>query len=137
MYLNLLLFPSVGISLILSSSFSSGNGTVDNPYIISTGEELSYFKSLIEGNNSDVYNDKYYALGSDINLDNHEWIAIGNSLGQFKCYFDGRGFTIKNIKTFLSESHKHLQMQSDSSDWCNTVEDNFSSSFSKLKAVPY
>ena len=90
-----------GVSV--SSSFSSGNGTVDNPYIISTGEELSYFKSLIEGNNSDIYNDKYYALGSDINLDNHEWIAIGNSLGQFKGYFDGRGFTIKNIKMVNSQ----------------------------------
>lgn len=83
----------------IASSFSLGNGTEDNPYLISNGEELAFFKELIEGTNSAIYNDKYYALSNNINLDNHEWIAMGNSLDNlFKGHFDGAGYTIKNVK---------------------------------------
>lgn len=83
----------------IASSFSLGNGTLENPYLISNGEELAYFKQLIESSKSDAYNDKYYALSNNIDLDNHEWISIGNSDSNiFKGYFDGRGYTIKNLK---------------------------------------
>ncbi len=80
----------------IASSFSLGNGTIENPYLISNGEELAYFKQVIESNS--IYSDKYYALSNNINLDNHEWIAIGNRDNIFKGHFDGRGYTIKNIK---------------------------------------
>ncbi len=82
-----------------ASSFSSGNGTVDNPYIINNGEEFYYFKLLIEGDHSNIYNDKYYKLGNNINLDNHEWNPIN---GTFKGNFDGNGYAIKNAKIINS-----------------------------------
>ena len=47
-----------GVSV--ASSFSRGNGSEENPYVISNGEEFVYFKNLIEGANSDNYKDKYY-----------------------------------------------------------------------------
>ena len=79
----------------VASSFSAGNGTFDNPYIIKSGAEFAYFKKLIEGENANLYNDKYYKLGSSINFDNHEIQAI---VGVFSGVFDGNGYTLKNIK---------------------------------------
>lgn len=81
----------------IASFFSLGNGTSENPYLISNGEELAYFKQIIE-NNNDTYGDKYYALTSDIDLGNNEWIAIGIDDNLFRGYFDGRGYTISNFK---------------------------------------
>ena len=85
-----------GVSI--ASSFSAGNGTIDNPYVISNGEELAYFKQIIEGDNYTLYCDKYYKLGNNINLDNHEWISIGFEDRIFKGYLDGNGYSIKNAK---------------------------------------
>ncbi len=79
----------------IASSFSAGNGTLDNPYIIKSGAEFVYFKKLIEGENANLYNDKYYKLGNSINFDNHEIEAIA---GVFSGVFDGNGYTLKNIK---------------------------------------
>lgn len=81
----------------VASSFSAGNGDKDNPYIINNGAELAYFKYLIEGENSNIYNSKYYELGQNINLDNHEWRSIGNN-NYFKGNFNGNGYSIKNAK---------------------------------------
>lgn len=81
----------------VASSFSAGNGDKDNPYIINNGAELAYFKYLIEGENSNIYNSKYYELGQNINLDNHEWSPIGNN-NYFKGNFNGNGYSIKNAK---------------------------------------
>ena len=79
----------------VASSFSAGNGTLDNPYIIKSGAEFVYFKKLIEGENANLYNDKYYKLGNSINFDNHEIEAIA---GVFSGVFDGNGYALKNIK---------------------------------------
>ena len=83
----------------VASSFSAGNGTLDNPYIIKSGAEFAYFKKLIEGENANLYNDKYYKLGSSINFDSHEIEAIA---GVFSGVFDGDGYTLKNIKIINS-----------------------------------
>lgn len=85
-----------GVSV--ASSFSHGNGTKDNPYTINNGAEFAYFKQLIEGDNYTLYNNKYYKLGNNINLDNHEFIGIGFQDRIFKGYFDGNGYSIKNAK---------------------------------------
>lgn len=86
----------------VSSSFSSGNGTEANPYIINSGEDLAYFKSLIEGLNSSTYNSAFYRLGNDIDMGDNEFSAIGIIEGNeerfFKGTFDGNGHTIKNVK---------------------------------------
>ena len=50
----------------VSTSFSFGNGTKDNPYLITNGEDFMYFKSIIEEN--DDYNSMYYKLDDNINL---------------------------------------------------------------------
>lgn len=83
-----------------STSFSSGNGTEGNPYIISNGADLKYFKELIEGEDSALYRDKYYELGQDIDLGEKDFEAIGSSKETeniFSGTLNGNGYSIKNV----------------------------------------
>ncbi len=90
----------------IASSFGTGNGTKDNPYIIKTPDEFVYFKTLIEGDNYKAYQDKYYALDDDLNFGDKSFSSIGiidlkdNDTEEkiFKGYFDGRGHSIFNLK---------------------------------------
>ena len=84
----------------IATSFSSGNGTVENPYIISNPEEFMYFKNSIEGLDYEAYQDKYYELSSDLNFGNHPISSIGikeDIEKIFKGNFNGNGHTISNI----------------------------------------
>lgn len=49
----------------IATKYKSGNGTSDNPYIISNGEELAYFSSMLENNN---YEGKYFKLINNIRI---------------------------------------------------------------------
>ena len=52
----------------VASSFSSGNGTLENPYIIGSPEEFILFKNSIEGEDFKAYQDKYYELSANLNF---------------------------------------------------------------------
>lgn len=73
----------------ISSSFSSGNGSEENPFIINNGADLNYFRSLIS---DETYNSLHYKLGNDIDLDNHLFTTVDT----FKGTLDGDGYTIYN-----------------------------------------
>ena len=49
----------------VASSYRKGNGTIENPYVISDGKELAYFSMQLKEND---YDNTYFALGSDIVL---------------------------------------------------------------------
>ena len=49
----------------IATKYKSGDGTIDNPYIISNGEELAYFSSMLENNN---YEGKYFKLINNIRI---------------------------------------------------------------------
>ena len=68
----------------VATSFTGGNGSSASPYLISTGEELAFFKSVIEDNNN-VYSTLYYQLADDIDMGNHDFATITNN---FKGHFD-------------------------------------------------
>lgn len=84
----------------VATKFSGGNGTYTNPYQIKNGKEFAYFKQIIEGEENNVYANKYYELSSDIDLGGHAWNPIGTSSGGnnniFKGTLNGNGYTIKN-----------------------------------------
>ncbi|WP_432406681.1 GLUG motif-containing protein [Wukongibacter sp. M2B1] len=66
-----------------------GNGTTNDPYIITTRSELEGIKDNLEA---------HYKLGNDIDLENEEWEPIGNASAQFIGSLDGNGYTIENLK---------------------------------------
>ena len=73
----------------ISSSFSSGNGSEENPFIINNGADLNYFRSLMS---DETYNSLHYKLGNDIDLDSHLFTTVDT----FKGTLDGDGYTIYN-----------------------------------------
>ena len=77
----------------VATNFAGGNGSSASPYLISNGEEMAFFKSVIEDNNS-VYSGLYYQLTDDIDMGNHDFATINNN---FKGHFNGRGYSINNV----------------------------------------
>ena len=66
-----------------------GQGTKENPYQISTKEELVYFAEQVNDGNKD-YANAYVELTDDIDLENMSWTPIGsNRTAPFRGHFDG------------------------------------------------
>lgn len=101
-----------------AASFASGNGTKEDPYIITSGGQLAYLANLINDGNS-YYAACHYKLGSDILLNNtedfdswaekapeNEWTPIGYSAEEdshsyFTGTFDGDDHSIYGM--YISE----------------------------------
>jgi len=93
-----------------SSTAWSGNGTANDPYIITQGAMLRGLAQSVNAGTS--YAGVYFQLEDDINLDNHPWTPIGGGQGtysygdyclpnagnyQFAGYFNGNNHTISNL----------------------------------------
>ncbi|PGK52227.1 hypothetical protein CN918_31035 [Priestia megaterium] len=91
------------ISLVFMNVFSyqvvsaatSGDGTAENPFIITTCQELQDMRLNLVA---------YYELGNDIDCsDTKTWnsgqgfLPIGNNGAPFRGFFDGNNYTIKNL----------------------------------------
>ncbi len=78
-------------TIIEPISFSGGSGRFNDPYLISTTQELvnlSMFQCLWS---------KHFKLVADIDLANVDISPIGNSIINFTGTFDGTGHTISNL----------------------------------------
>lgn len=77
------------------SNISAGIGLPNDPFIITTGEQL--YKLVKDVNSGVPYSGKYFKLGNSIDLGGHEWKPIGNSTTPFEGHFDGDGYTIYGL----------------------------------------
>ena len=76
-------------------SVSAGSGSQNDPFIITTGEQLY---GLAKDVHSGVpYSGQYFKLANSIDLGGHEWTPIGNSTTPFEGHFDGNGYTIYGL----------------------------------------
>ena len=96
---------------------SSGNGSVENPYKISTAAELAWFRDYVNGTivdedeadgtthpsasatlteNIDL-SEFCHAKDAATNTEELSWTPIGNSENIYQGTFDGNGKTIKNL----------------------------------------
>ena len=88
-----------------AAAFAGGTGTAENPYQIANGAELAYLASSV--NSGETYEDKYFVLTTNINLNGLPWTPIANSFSDalfggtdyriFAGNFDGKGYTISNV----------------------------------------
>ena len=79
-----------------SNNIFSGKGTKETPYIIENQNDLIQLQK--EFNSGKTFKNNYFRQTSDIDLDNKEWIPIGNKVkNPFYGIYDGNGFVIKNI----------------------------------------
>ena len=83
----------------VATAFAGGTGAEEDPYQISSGAELAYLASTV--NSGESYEDKYFVLTKDINLNGLSWTPIANSFSDvlfggtdysmFSGKFDGKG----------------------------------------------
>ena len=76
----------------------TGEGSQENPYVISTPEGLNHLAVLVNAGNSFI--DTYFELDSDIDLSGNspfQGIGLYESGKPFCGNFDGKGFTIRNL----------------------------------------
>lgn len=78
----------------IATSFTWGDGTQNNPYLISSGAELAYLAAQV--NNGTTYSGMYFKIINNINLNNNPWVPIGNATNSFCGNIDGQGFSILN-----------------------------------------
>ena len=78
--------------------FDKGEGTAENPYIISSVDEL---KVLVDTVNKTgiTYQNKCFkvAEGTVLDLSGEKWTSIGTSSHKFMGTFDGNGVTVKGL----------------------------------------
>ena len=68
----------------------------ETEFVLSDGADLAGFAKLVnEGNN---FSKKTVTLGADINLNNINWTPIGMNGKRFAGTFDGKNYTIYNVK---------------------------------------
>ena len=90
----------------IASGYAGGDGTETNPYQISSPEQLAYLAQEVNGGNE--YREKFFTLEADIDLNNLEWTPIGNGEHSFAGTFDGKGYTLTNLK--LSKIHQYSKV---------------------------
>ncbi len=79
----------------ISTNFTYGNGSIDNPYQITSSADFLYFQKVISEDKT--YLDKNYVLTTNLDLNNFSFPNIGNKNNYFRGNFDGCGYTISNI----------------------------------------
>ena len=78
-----------------ANEFAYGKGTQEEPYLIANASELSYLANQV--NSGNAYENTYFQLAMNLNLDNINWTPIGNTNNPFKGIFDGAGHYISNL----------------------------------------
>ena len=79
----------------ISNEFSYGNGTKENPYQILSGADFALFQKIISESNN--YNDKYFILEKNLDMNNYSFSVIGTEKHYFKGNFNGNGYMISNL----------------------------------------
>jgi len=78
-------------------TFAGGKGTEEEPYLISTAEQLAYVATSVnQGVNT--FKGKYLTLTTNLHLMQKEWAPIGTETYSFEGVFDGGGYTIFGLK---------------------------------------
>lgn len=97
---------------------SKGDGKVGNPYIITTAEELAWFRDQVNGGNKKIcakiaenvevidLKDFCHAADASKKIDEQSWVPIGNSNKLYQGTFDGNGKTITNL--YINANQKYM-----------------------------
>lgn len=93
----------------LQTGYAGGSGTKDDPYLISSEQQLDWLRFEVNELGTDTL-DVYYELiksldfskyDSDGVLENGNWVPIKT----FKGYFNGKGHSIENLKVIMPNNN--------------------------------
>ncbi len=81
----------------VASSYASGTGTQQDPYIIKTAGQLG---KLSLDSQTSAFEGVYFKLGANIDLNAHQWVPINilNIRSTFMGNFDGSYYKISNLR---------------------------------------
>ena len=80
----------------VAEKYAGGDGlSAATAFKISNGAELAWAREQI---NAGTANSAYFELTADIDLNNQEWVPIGNATNAFTGKFVGNGHVVKNMK---------------------------------------
>nr|WP_293566084.1 hypothetical protein [Prevotella sp.] len=98
---------------------SKGDGKVGNPYIITTAEELAWFRDQVNSGQYSIcakiadnvevidMSTVCHAADKSQNLEEKSWVPIGNSNKLYQGTFDGNGKTITNLYINASQTSQN------------------------------
>lgn len=81
------------LHLVLKTIPSFGNGTENDPYQITSADELIWFAKQVNGGQNNIY----AKLVNDIDLQSVGWTPVGNENNPYMGVFDGNGFTLLGL----------------------------------------
>ena len=99
---------------------SSGNGEVDSPYIITTAEELKWFRDEVNHGRNNIcakiadnvevidMSTVCHAADKSQNLEEVSWEPIGNTTNKYMGTFDGNNKTITNLYINANQEYSGL-----------------------------
>ena len=99
---------------------SSGNGEVDSPYIITTAEELKWFRDEVNCGRNNIcakiadnvevidMSTVCHAADKSQNLEEVSWEPIGNTTNRYMGTFDGNNKTITNLYINANQEYSGL-----------------------------
>lgn len=94
------MLPTCVLPISAASTISEldGNGTEDNPYTISSADELLFMASKVNAGDPTYSPDKYYKLANDIDLTGSvAWTPIGNTKNPFTGTFNGNNAVVRGL----------------------------------------
>lgn len=80
----------------IATSFSKGDGSESNPYIISDGSEFAFLFTKLKSEDSSSYFNKFYEIQNNIDFDNRDFSFI-DSTKTFSGNINGNGYTLSNL----------------------------------------
>lgn len=97
---------------------SKGDGKVDSPYIITTAEELKWFRDVVNRGRKNIcakiadnvevidMSTVCHAADKSQNLEEKSWVPIGNNNNKYQGTFDGNNKTITNL--YINASQRFM-----------------------------
>jgi hypothetical protein len=76
-------------------AFDKGTGTKEDPYVISTAQDLIKLNQFVLAGNN--FEGLFLVLANDISLADSDFNTIGSSINYFAGSFDGQGHAISNL----------------------------------------
>lgn len=82
-----------------ASKFMGGDGSQENPYLISNARHMCNMKSVLT-----PYKMTYFALTNDVDLQGVEWVPLNDKADEYSLWItlDGNGHVIRNLTTSRS-----------------------------------
>lgn len=81
--------------------WTKGAGTESSPYLIESAQQLAFIASMVNGGVT-TYENTYFKLMTNVNLNNQTWAPIGESASKcFKGHFDGNNKIIWNATVYM------------------------------------